>query len=157
MSFFDATRFSDPLETPLTPRPDGHQTEPSPYHGEALARDPQGERYGQNVMFIFIAAFALFLIGINVHALLIEASGWPRYVREELARRPDARRRAQRKLMGSVLLGTAMIFTYQHVADGEPIAKSALQAVTFGVVMTVFCWWNELRGTRPTTRRDEPI
>ena len=100
---------------------------------------------------------ALFLIGINVHALLIEASGWPRYVREELARRPDARRRAQRKLMGSVLLGTAMIFTYQHVADGEPIAKSALQAVTFGVVMTVFCWWNELRGTRPTTRRDEPI
>jgi hypothetical protein len=67
MSFFDATRFSDPLETPLTPpQPDANKsdTEPSPYHGEALARDPQSERYGQNIMFIFIAAFALFLIGM---------------------------------------------------------------------------------------------
>ncbi|HTK06175.1 MAG TPA: hypothetical protein VL485_03320 [Ktedonobacteraceae bacterium] len=69
MSFYDATRFSDPLDTPSTPPPfdrakNKAESESNIYHGEALARDPQSEQHGQSIMFIFTAAFALFLIGM---------------------------------------------------------------------------------------------
>ena len=58
-----------PVSEILSPPPtssNGTQEEEYIYHGEALARYPQLERYGGWIVFGFTAAFALFLIFMNL-------------------------------------------------------------------------------------------